>query len=350
MEASGNRVSGLDSIRFLCAIIVMLGHFGLSDHRISGASQQGIHALAVVVMNCLFNGPAAVIVFFVISGFCIHFPFRGTKKLSVSQFYARRSIRLVLPALVSFLFLRYVLGSVTSPQDTVLWSIICEGIYYLIYPALLYLRRKTNWPMLIAISLICAFALMATHLNALRLANNEYVALRSATWIIGLPCWLLGCWLAEIYQSFPLVSPIAMWSMRAAVFASSVALRIAMFHVHSPLASNCFTLDIFAFAICAWLGFEIVYTSEHKAFEATESLGKWSYSLYLVHPLVPASISAIGLLALLSGPFYHLLLIAITLSASFGFYLLIEKPSHLLAVSVGRSLSTTVLPAVPVSK
>src|ERR1700722_18290217 len=69
-----SRVLPISSIRFVLAMWVVLSHFGipvLREHR----SLDFLWILRAIV-NTAFNGPAAVIVFFVISGFCIHFPNR----------------------------------------------------------------------------------------------------------------------------------------------------------------------------------------------------------------------------------------------------------------------------------
>jgi peptidoglycan/LPS O-acetylase OafA/YrhL len=317
----------------------MLGHVGIVNHRIYASSFTGIKAMAAVIFNCLFNGPSAVIVFFVISGFCIHFPYNNLRPLPVPSFYCRRFIRILPPAIAFVLILRLGLKARLSPQESVLWSVVCESVYYLIYPVLLYLRRRSSWPILTGVAFCVAFALVATHVDALQLAKHEYIALGSWTWVVGLPCWLLGCWLAEIYHSFPLLSPLKMWGVRIFIFGASVFLRIFMFHVASPLASNCILLNLFAIPIFFWLGAEIAYHGSHEPVRVLEWAGGWSYSLYLMHPLVGLLLAAIGLSFIETGASTHFLVIIAALLASYGFYLLVERPSHLLAVAVGRAVS-----------
>jgi peptidoglycan/LPS O-acetylase OafA/YrhL len=336
--AKSQRIGGMDSIRFLCAAIVMLGHLGISNHRIYASSFTGIRAMVTVIFNCLFNGPAAVIVFFVISGFCIHFPNSNLRTLPVVSFYCRRFIRIVPPAIVFVLILRLGLKAKLSPQELVLWSVICESIYYLIYPILLYLRRRSSWPILTGIAFSVGFALVATHFDALQLAKNEYVAFGSWTWVVGLPCWLLGCWLAESYHSFPLLSPLKMWGVRIFIFGASVCLRVCMFHIASPLASNCILLNLFAIPIFFWLGAEIVYHASHEPVRVLEWAGGWSYSLYLMHPLAGLLLAVIGLSFIETEAATHFLVIIAALLASYGFYLLVERPSYLLAMTVDRAL------------
>ena len=105
------------------------------------------------LVNSAFNGPAAVIVFFVISGFCIHFPNRnGLVVQSWKLYYARRYFRTLIPMMAALglaLPLKVPFGLFT---DSVLWSLLCEEIYYFLYPALLFLRDRIGWRYLMALS------------------------------------------------------------------------------------------------------------------------------------------------------------------------------------------------------
>src|SRR5690242_18982998 len=109
-------------------------------------------ALIKSIWDILFCGPAAVIVFFVISGFCIHYPFRGVERLQVSSFLARRYIRIGIPALAamglagwtgvqalllkspSFAFTLDAIRHVNDGHTGLIWSLVCELIYYTCYP------------------------------------------------------------------------------------------------------------------------------------------------------------------------------------------------------------------------
>lgn len=338
-KESRARLAGIDSIRFVSALVVLFGHLGLLKERLHGSAEPGLIKIAFGVFNNLFNGPAAVIVFFVISGFCIHYPFRNGRPLGIMPFFSRRFIRIVPPALVFMFFLRFIIGDHSGVQDTVLWSVVCETIYYFIYPALLYLRKKSSWILLIAISYSCVAVMVALHADLLISSQYAYTAFGWATWIIGLPCWLLGCWLAEHYQSLPLFSPLGIWSFRVAIFIISIVLRMAKFHVSSPFASNCILLDIFAVLACYWIGIESIYSERHGAIQILEKAGRWSYSLYLIHTLTVPILYLLGLSAIIIKPETHIFVIALALIMSYIFYLLVELPSHRIAIIVGRALA-----------
>jgi peptidoglycan/LPS O-acetylase OafA/YrhL len=351
IDASSRRVSGLDSIRFLCAFIVMLGHIGLLNDRLHGSASVGLARIAIGIYNVLFNGPAAVIIFFLISGFCIHYPFRGHRALAPVSFYCRRFVRVWFPAAAFLLILRFVLHDKANPQNTVLWSVVCESIYYALYPLLLYVRRRSNWHTLLIISSAVAAIMIATHTSVLSDGLYGYVALGWSTWIIGLPCWLLGCWLAEHHHRFSVPSVSTIWWMRGSIYLLAMVLALIRFHVHSIFASNCILLDLFAIPACLWVGFELSYASRHGSNRILEWAGGWSYSLYLGHALVGPLLAATSLAFLEKQQSTHFLLLIISLVASYGFFLAVERPSHRLAVAIGRAADMKwVRPAVPASQ
>src|SRR5262249_38787338 len=97
-QSSGRlRINGLDSIRFILACWVAIGHIGLFPlfEGVDTASKLGW--LLKGLYNASVNGPAAVIVFFVISGFCIHFPFRNGDFPRLARYYPRRYFRILTP-------------------------------------------------------------------------------------------------------------------------------------------------------------------------------------------------------------------------------------------------------------
>jgi peptidoglycan/LPS O-acetylase OafA/YrhL len=325
---ANRRVVGLDAIRFVSASIVLLGHLGLATSAANHATGvgQAIHGL----LGCLFNGPAAVIVFFVVSGFCIHYPFRKASQFNVAVYLSRRVIRVGVPSLAFIAYSLWVLKNDPFSSETVLWSILCEIIYYCLYPLLVIAARYLGWRVLVAATFMVAFGIGLTHLKTLQAAYNGYTAMGAKlTWLIGLPCWLLGGYLADNFQNFRLISPGRIWALRSIVFACSVLLRISKFHVASPLASNCFTLNLFAILVFYWIGYEIAYCSHQGPSRWLESAGAWSYSIYLVHPLAASTMALIGWAAWMSrSMFTHFLGLVVVYASAYAFYLLVERPSH----------------------
>lgn len=344
MDASSRRINGLDTIRFVCAFVVMAGHLELLPGGLHGADRTGLGKMLVGVFNSLFNGPAAVIIFFLISGFCIHFPFRSGRRVDLAAFYTRRFFRIVPPAVVFFVLWRYVLHESGGIMDMVLWSVFCEVVYYFLYPGLLFLRRRYGWLPLVGLSTAAMAGLLFVQRGSLSIDGYNYTALGTATWIVGLPCWLLGCWLAENYLRFKAPSSLSIWGMRFGVYGLSVLVALVHFHADSffpPglhfLKSNCILLNLFVLPACVWLGYEIAYGLVHGDNRLLEWAGTWSYSLYLVHLLVPRFSLALGFDFIHSS--VHLLVFVVALAASYLFYRIVERPSHRLAVTLGRRMA-----------
>ena len=109
--------------------------------------------LSRALYNNAASGPAAVIVFFVISGFCIHFPFRrATSVTPLAPFYARRYLRILIPVAAAIFLSRPLGVNLGLLGGSILWSLICEEIYYGLYPWLLRLRNRFGWRRMIAVS------------------------------------------------------------------------------------------------------------------------------------------------------------------------------------------------------
>jgi len=323
------RLRGLDSIRFLCAWWVFC------YHDVPPLQFNGPSALSTVLRSLsgnLWCGPAAVIVFFIISGFCIHLPYAGLQRQPIlREFYTRRFLRLLPPMAVAILLGQVTGVSLTFLHVTVLWSLLAEFIYYLLYPALLALRvHWGGWRGLVFAAYVVAYCIIPTNPAA-----PDYPSFGPyLNWLVGLPCWLLGCWLAEAVNANRTAPPSTakIWLWRGAILALGIVCSVLRFHASLGYP---WTLNIFALPATCWLYREIAY-HQFKSIPLLEWAGQWSYSLYLVHG------PAVGLfLFMFSGPVYHpvlqwLALAGFVLGLSCLFYYIVERPSHIFARKAGR--------------
>lgn len=322
------RVAPISTLRFLLASWVVLSHYGvpiLADHR--GFDLPGLIRAAVGVA---FNGPAAVIVFFVISGFCIHFPNRnGIEVTKWSQYFIRRYTRTLLPMFVAFLIATPIGIPFGLFTDSILWSLLCEEIYYLMYPVLITIRRRVSFTRLFGLATL-GYLMLAVSNPSVQIYPAFGPAL---TWIIGLPCWLLGCVLAERYDHLPNVAPTQakIWIFRLGVWLSSSIALILRFHLK---VGYVWTLNLFAVIAAVWIEREFSYYKFRRA-PRLEVLGEASYSIYLTH-LTSAAILSYFELQLSRGSLW-VLTITLTALTSLLFYLLVERPSHTLARSLSRA-------------
>ncbi|MBC7944069.1 MAG: acyltransferase [Burkholderiales bacterium] len=339
-----SKIQGLDSIRFICALFVVIYHIGAPP--IFGDSTHGLSHLLAGIFRELFNGPAAVIVFFVISGFCIHYPHRNGVPVALNAFYTRRLLRIGLPLLVVEAVSEYAGVRREAMQHGIVWSLIAEIIYYLTYPLLLTLRHRFGWSRMIAVSFGIAWAIVLLLPDSQiqvfdTLAEpGDYAAYGSAlNWLIGLPCWLLGCLLAERSDGLPATSNGQIWLFRLAVIAASYLAVLLRWHLPGASIGYPWSLNVFALLVYAWLQREIGYSRVHPPLPALEWGGAWSYSLYLVHlPLsyfaanLPAPVGASAMLI------KNLTTMAVVLICAYLCYWVIERPAHRLAVRLSTLL------------
>jgi len=321
-------IKGVDSIRFILALIVLLSHFDDPYRRLClQSTSEPIRLLGNFLANA-FNGTAAVIAFFIISGFVIHYANKDGIK-SLSTFYIRRFSRIMIPLLMI-----YLIGiKFNHPDKSVIWSLICELIYYAIYPFLF--KIKTSWlNKFIFFYIIASIVIVVkahSAVSALFTQSNTdfqmyYWQLGVLyTWIIGLPIWLLGVLIAENIDELKSISFNKILLLRISVFVVSILLTIGKTYWN---LSYLLSMNIFAFLLFKWFKAEIIYYKNKQPIWLLEYMGKFSYSLYLCHPLI----YTILLIGMGSTLFTYPLMIVITIFSAYLFYLAVERPSHILAI------------------
>lgn len=325
------RIAGLDSIRGLCALVVVFGHLGAPPLTHYLVTESWVDRVGRGLYSSLWNGPAAVIVFFVISGFCIHYPHTTSLRIpSIAAYSLRRYVRIGLPLLVAVALASLWDVNLSLLNLSILWSLIAELIYYTLYPMLLCIRRQTgSWAYLIIASMAFAFALASTQ----PAAGGYPVFGIKWNWLLGLPCWLLGCFLADSISSrraSRMVDQRTLWAWRLTILTASALAYLLRFH--SPVGYP-WTLNIFAVSVMFWLQREIVWFSFHRPPSVLEWFGTWSYSLYLCHELAAPLVRAHPLTNY-GVAFNWLMLMGFVMSFSYFFFLLIESPSHRLAKAI----------------
>jgi peptidoglycan/LPS O-acetylase OafA/YrhL len=331
--AERREVKGLDTLRFVAAATVALSHgaaFPL-DHLIGHGSTFS-HALSALY-GVSFDGVAAVIIFFVISGFCIHFGPSTGAPFQAGPFWVRRGVRILLP-LLGAMALGQVLGpGAQSGLAVVLWSVYCELIYYALYPALrLALRKfKLSITHVLILSLIASGAVIVIGWNA-PFYWSFSIAL---TWLVALPAWLLGCVLAEQVAAIGTAGgPGHVEAWRLAIWLYAAIAMVVFFHAPFRIG---YPALLFPFQLLAylWIFAEITHFERVRPSRLLEWCGHWSYSLYLIHN-VAIAVTPISDANYVSD---WLVRIALVIVGSLVFYALVEAPSHWLARSLSRSLS-----------
>jgi peptidoglycan/LPS O-acetylase OafA/YrhL len=322
----------LDTIRFVCALWVTLGHIGLPP--IFTEAEHGLLYILNGIYNGVINGPAAVIVFFVISGFCIHYPYRQGQRPHLPSYYTRRLVRIGIPLLIAIPVSGFCGVYYSSMSDSILWSLMAEIIYYLIYPALLLLAARFGWRRLILVSFVLAYCIIATNPGG---NGGNYPAYGDGlNWLVGLPVWLLGCLLAQRSDTLPAANTHNIWLWRTGVVAASCLATLLRWHL--PIGSIGFqwTLNLFGVVVFAWLAQEIVFFRQHQPIRWLETAGAWSYSLYLIHASGANLVYKMVPFGKPTPFVFGMLLIVSALFFSYIFFILVERPSHRLAVRLSK--------------
>jgi peptidoglycan/LPS O-acetylase OafA/YrhL len=329
MSEKKNWVKGVDSIRFFLALIVLLSHYRNPFILLFKESGNSVLVLLSGVVSHLFLGVGAVIAFFIISGFVIHYPNKKKEKINVVNFLLRRWLRIGIPMVV----VGAIAGYFGYFNNIPVWSLYCEIIYYTLYPLLF--RMKMGWTSKFRISFVLSYVvILALNISDLRSFfmqsdagyNVNYWQLGvSLTWLVGLPCWLLGVVLAEKVDNLNYkITKLKIYTYRALVFGLSMVIFALATHYY---LSCIFSLNLFALVLYYWLQQEIVFYKTHEPVKLLEYFGKFSYSLYLCHQLCLIILSNF----LVYNEYTYIPYVILSLGISYIIYLLVEYPSHKLA-------------------
>ncbi|KIA95117.1 hypothetical protein OC25_07195 [Pedobacter kyungheensis] len=294
----------LDGLRGLSAIYVLIHHarLTLTQPYFNGLSKhpeqyQWYDKLMVYFFSLFKFGHEAVIIFFVLSGFLIHFRYAGAQysfsEFKLNQYLKKRIIRIYPTLIVSFIicFLTdYILRAITGdsyplsqyslgrflfnlfliPESPLwgsnypVWSLKHEWFFYLMYPLLLWCYHQQRIvPLLLSIALFVAY-----------LFDYKIDYIGAAAYTISI--WLLGAIMATVYQQnarlFNYI-PILIVCCLAYPF-------IVRINSNYPWLDLCFGLITTGFIAL------IIKKNNSllaRALSYLAWLGTFSYSLYLLH-------------------------------------------------------------------
>lgn len=331
MNNNKNWVNGMDSLRFILALIVLLSHLENPYVAALKASNNVVGKVLAAFLANAFSGIAAVIAFFIISGFVVHYPVKD-KPLNVRKFLIRRWVRIGIPLIIIAGAAAYFDKFVLIP----IWSLYCELMYYTIYPLLR--RIKLSWTIKLRIAyliqVLIILILCQNDIKSLIFQKDfNYFATywqtgSLLTWLIGLPIWLLGVLIAEKIGPLSIalknITYRELMLYRLSIFTVSVILHVLKFHF---FLSDIIALNIFALLIVKWIEREIIYYQSHNSFAILEYSGKFSYSLYLCHGLCVYFLASFMDISVYNYPIF----IVLSLMIAYVTYLLIESPAHKLA-------------------
>jgi peptidoglycan/LPS O-acetylase OafA/YrhL len=354
--AAPPRYDELDSLRGAAAMMVVLNHFFLASYS-TGRGEDIVRFLA----DPLQNGPAAVSLFFVLSGFVLSIPVWRGKPQSYSVFLIRRVCRIYLPYLFALMlsvagcvfFVKFPVSGLsewfyktwTGPVqwglalkhilfigpsynvrefNTAFWTLIIEMRVSIIFPIFLLLMRRLSfsglWALCVVTQIIGSIA--ARHCPPLQIIG----------WT-GL--FIAGAIVARAVHCMP--QRLAVIFSRRLVAMACIAVFLFANYLPHWLPSTEWLARNLSIAGALGMLCAALYNRDLRGFLHTRVLrfvGTISYSLYLLHATV-----LYILLHLLYGTLPKSLIFLLYLAASLGVaalsYSMVERP----AMELGRRLT-----------
>jgi peptidoglycan/LPS O-acetylase OafA/YrhL len=309
MKKTGVYLPGLNGFRAIAAIgvviahiILALGDFGLND-KIFGVDKFG------KAVGPRFAG-LGVTVFFTLSGFLITYLLLKEKELrplNIKQFYIRRILRIwplyylylfVTLATLSFFAIDYDRSSVsfyvflaanvpfifskTIPLLIHYWSLGVEEQFYLFFPHIAKLSDKKLFKVVIVLMafLIVAKVIGWIALNKLGIAEPLTIVsvCRFHTMLLGVTGAILyfnnSKWFMKLTTN--LGTQVVCWS-------SFLLVLLNKFHIASAIDGEMVSIITVCLIIGQVTGKNKIISLENRIFDF---LGKISYGIYIIHPLV----------------------------------------------------------------
>ena len=266
-----------------------------------------INTLSVksVLLNFLpFSfGWTGVELFLLISGFLIHLGFlRSDTKLNLFTFYSKRFWRIYPPYLVILLFFVFAKGGslYLSNKEAALnllshlffvhnlfdkfffkingsyWSLALEMQLYLIYPLLLFLRKKSGIKNAFLIILLISILLFVPQLlSPVLMQSLAYGTFVIKYWFI----WVAGAFFAEKYFSGEKLFGKWVKPIIAIGFILTFIFKINLYSSYLIIYSVTFTW----LAVFEWILHTKSINTKSYACKTLTTIGICSYSIYLIH-------------------------------------------------------------------
>jgi peptidoglycan/LPS O-acetylase OafA/YrhL len=373
---NSDEISCISYWRGLAALGVVLHHVridlwvgfnSLHDHSLPASTFD--HFVAWLSLPTIFTG-SGVMLFFVISGFCIHYPYAGLhgKKLDLAEYGVRRFFRIYPPYLAAVLFtfavqwIGYREGFLPSLDGSnyrlsalllqnsfgnqpdcnpALWTIPIEVAFYLFFP-LVYAGLRRSWLSTLGAGLtISLLAITSSLLYPIQSSFLPY-------WFT----WMAGAALAEQYKKGLLKTPplwisclgilfflsglICAWHVRAGANDGETGRYGDLIELIGSFSNG------IAFSVLIWWSISQPRVFAHlpsSVHQVLLSLGAVSYSLYLFHmPLFKlcgwlwtSHFGGKPVNYLMTFPFVFLAIVVAGIT-----YQVIEAPAHL----AGRKLAS----------
>lgn len=313
--ACGRRNAGIDALRGLAIVLVVLNHIGIRIPLAKTALARFVPAPVLKDLN--YNGYEAVFIFFVISGFLItrraQERWGSLRALSIRDFYVRRAAR-ILPCLVALVGVLGALHLAGAADYTihrtgqslagatmaalglhlnwyegatgylpgswdVLWSLSIEEVFYLAFPLACVLAAGTRW--FVALLMLLVLSMPFTHAAA---SGNEIW--QEKAYLPGMAAIAAGVLGALLAQRVPKPSARVLLALR---FVGALGIVLILFAGRTvwSLLRDGYLLVLTGSALS--LVVALHWTGPHTArwrvpgLDWLRSCGRLSYEIYLTH-------------------------------------------------------------------
>ncbi|MGS2779049.1 acyltransferase family protein [Robertmurraya sp. GLU-23] len=368
------RYEELDSIRGIAALMVFLSHM---LQLIPNFGREIIYSNIGVYFKFLWDGHAAVMMFFVLSGFVLSLPVYNKQKFIYSSYFVKRFCRIYIPYMAILLItigfkgiLDFKIGSVpelvnwamwdiqttiintiehitflgefeATTNMMVIWSLVHEMRISLFFPFVVMLLLKLNWKT----SILLGFASTGLSYVLMKQISTEFDTMISTNFFVTLHylgLFILGSLLAKYRIRLGGISkrctPLLLIFGFVLLFYPKYILAVP-YKIFGEIEFILYNMiKDWLIAIGAVLiilvSLNSVNTSKVLFLRPVKYLGRVSYSLYLIHPVILISLGY-SLYELLPVPLILLSGVFLTIVFSWVSYKLIEEPS----IRLGKSLT-----------
>ncbi|WP_277679217.1 acyltransferase family protein [Gracilibacillus dipsosauri] len=325
------RIESLDSLRGISAMIVIVFHCLISFNIFYNANYNGVYDNVFIQwftespLNILWAGNEAVLLFFILSGFVLTFPFQKGSYNNYWEFATKRFFRIYVPyiiimfssVLIMYMFMGmntvnglssayetrwdhgitlksvisfiFMIGYDTANVNGVVWSLYHEMRISLIFPFLMFFLMKYKWiksvPAALFLNLILTGFLYFVSSNAPIEIMGTLSKIAAETFYY-LTYFIFGAGLAlkrevvtNYFRKISWKIKFVLWLMSFSLIANKWMFTLIEFE-------NSFIQEIVS-GLGILLLFSLVLSSKSAdkalTIEPLKFLGEISYSIYLVH-------------------------------------------------------------------
>ncbi|HEY2154528.1 MAG TPA: acyltransferase [Isosphaeraceae bacterium] len=372
---AGRRYLSLDSVRGLAALCVVFTHmFGPVYFKTDASLSTMNPALVlfqVTPLRVLWHAGAAVIIFFVLSGFVLSLPYCDGRPPRYGPYLVRRTCRIYIPYIVavgcavalklalyhgpfpasremnqewglpttarSLLDHLALITSTDQRYDPVTWSLTHEMRISIVFP--LIMAVVLGLPTAVTVLLALAGVVVGIRGDSL-LRSHLHWNIDVFLTVIYIPMFIAGALVARHRTALAGRFAALAWPIRLAL--ALVAISLLAYHDLIPFNIARLPVQLYAQTLGAAMLIVVALgwarCSDWLSRPVPVFLGRISYSLYLYHLLV-----LLALANLIRAPwpnsYVPLLAFCLTIPVSYLAYRLIEEPSIGLGRSLARRLS-----------